>query len=315
MPQERSVVRPRHRIGPLSSGQACGFDYSGHAGMPRAEEGHRAILVNSNPATIARCDPGIADATYVEPDHPGGRGADHREGAPRRAAAHAGQDRRHSNTAVAVRNGCSRTFQRGADRRLHRRDRAPVRTARFRIVRAFRRRGRTFLYRPHDGGCHRRARLPPRRSPSFTMAGGLGSGCHTPGLQAHRRPKAWPPRSRPGPPRVDPRLWKNTSSNSMRDKADNASSSCVRSGTSTVGVRLRRLDHGRSGADLTDREMQRLATSASPSSAPVGVDTGGLQHSVRNPPRDGRIIVIEMNPRVSRSSTSLTSKATRGFRS
>ena len=76
--------------GPIVIGQACEFDYSGtQACRVLKEEGLRVILVNSNPATIMT-DPGIADATYVEP--------------------------------ITVRNGRSRAFQRRADRRVHRRD-------------------------------------------------------------------------------------------------------------------------------------------------------------------------------------------------
>ena len=75
--------------GPIVIGQAAEFDYSGvQACKVLREEGYEVVLVNSNPATIMT-DPEFADATYVEPLLPGPGRADHREGAPRRAAADA----------------------------------------------------------------------------------------------------------------------------------------------------------------------------------------------------------------------------------
>ena len=81
--------------GPIVIGQACEFDYSGaQACKALREEGYRVILVNSNPATIMT-DPGLADATYIEPITPEIVAEDHREGTPRRAAAdHGRADRR-----------------------------------------------------------------------------------------------------------------------------------------------------------------------------------------------------------------------------
>jgi carbamoyl-phosphate synthase large subunit len=77
--------------GPIVIGQACEFDYSGtQACKALREEGYEHVLVNSNPATIMT-DPEIADATYIEPLTCRCRGADHRQGAPRRAAAHHGR--------------------------------------------------------------------------------------------------------------------------------------------------------------------------------------------------------------------------------
>ncbi len=77
--------------GPIVIGQGCEFDYSGaQACKALKEEGYRIVLVNSNPATIMT-DPGLADATYIEPITPGDGRADHRQGKARRAAAHHGR--------------------------------------------------------------------------------------------------------------------------------------------------------------------------------------------------------------------------------
>ena len=94
--------------GPIVIGQACEFDYSGtQACKALKEEGYRIVLVNSNPATIMT-DPELADATYVEPITPDIRHQDHREGAPRRAAAHHGRtDRAQHGAAACNARACS----------------------------------------------------------------------------------------------------------------------------------------------------------------------------------------------------------------
>ena len=97
--------------GPIVIGQACEFDYSGtQACKALKDEGYRIILVNSNPATIMT-DPELADATYIEPITPGDRRQDHREGAPRRAAADHGRPDRAQHRAVAAsRWACSTSY-------------------------------------------------------------------------------------------------------------------------------------------------------------------------------------------------------------
>ena len=93
--------------GPIVIGQACEFDYSGaQACKALREEGYRVILVNSNPATIMT-DPGMADATYVEPITPEVVRQDHREGAPRCAVAHNGRADRAQHLVGAGRYGCA----------------------------------------------------------------------------------------------------------------------------------------------------------------------------------------------------------------
>ena len=109
--------------GPIVIGQAAEFDYSGvQACKVLREEGYEVVLVNSNPATIMT-DPEFADATYVEPLLPGPGRADHREGAPRRAAADARRPDRAEPRQGAARGRHARALRRRAHRRELRRDR------------------------------------------------------------------------------------------------------------------------------------------------------------------------------------------------
>ncbi len=109
--------------GPIVIGQAAEFDYSGvQACKVLLEEGYEVVLCNSNPATIMT-DPEFATATYVEPLLPGPGRADHRQGAPRRAAAHARRPDRAEPRPHAARGRHAGALRRGADRRQLRRDR------------------------------------------------------------------------------------------------------------------------------------------------------------------------------------------------
>ncbi len=96
--------------GPIVIGQACEFDYSGtQACKALRDEGYRVVLVNSNPATIMT-DPEMADGTYIEPITLADGGAHHREGAARRAAAHAGRaDGAELRAATSRARACSRS--------------------------------------------------------------------------------------------------------------------------------------------------------------------------------------------------------------
>ena len=109
--------------GPIVIGQACEFDYSGtQACKALKEEGYRVVLVNSNPATIMT-DPGVRRRDLHRADHAGDRREDHREGAPRRAAADHGRADRAQHRAVAAQDGRARQVRRRDDRRDRRSDR------------------------------------------------------------------------------------------------------------------------------------------------------------------------------------------------
>ncbi|MDO4784428.1 MAG: carbamoyl-phosphate synthase large subunit [Propionibacteriaceae bacterium] len=308
--------------GPIVVGQAAEFDYSGtQACRVLKEEGYRVVLVNSNPATIMT-DPELADATYIEPITP--------EFVERIIAAErpdallatlGGQTA--LNTALALhtggvleRYGCEligasiEAIQRGEDRE------------RFKEI--------VVSLTGVPGGAPEVARsaichtieevmaaadglgYPVVVRPSFTM-GGLGSGfAHTPeelsglasaGLAASPVTEVLIEESIVG--------WKEFELEVMRDHADNVVVICSIENLDPMGVHTGDSITVAPAMTLTDREYQRMRDIGIAVIRAVGVDTGGCNIQFAVNPADGRMIVIEMNPRVSRSSA-LASKAT-GF--
>ncbi|NUR25460.1 MAG: carbamoyl phosphate synthase large subunit, partial [Catenulispora sp.] len=297
--------------GPIVIGQACEFDYSGtQACRVLRAEGIRVSLVNSNPATIMT-DPEFADATYVEPITPDFVAkVIERERPDAILPTLGGQTA--LNTAVALHeSGVLEKFKveliganidairRGEDRQLFKEivAKAGVRTGL----------GAEGLV-PRSRVCHSMEEvretaaelgLPVVVRPSFTM-GGLGSGMpHTPeeleriagsGLAASPVHEVLIEESVLG--------WKEYELELMRDKHDNVVVVCSIENLDPMGVH-------------TDREYQVMRDLGIAVLREVGVDTGGCNIQFAINPADGRIVVIEMNPRVSRSSA-LASKAT-GF--
>jgi carbamoyl-phosphate synthase large subunit len=280
----------------------------GHAGLPRAaEEGYRVILVNSNPATIMT-DPEFADATYVEPLTPSRREG-HRARAPRRAAADARRPDRAQPRDGAATSGRAREVRRRADRRQReaiRRGRGPRalqgRDAGDRPRGAARRASRHTSTR--RGGGVERARLPGVIRPrSRSAARAAASPTHAERSFAHRRRAASPPARSPRCSSRSRSLgWKEYELEVMRDRADNVRDRLLDREPRPDGRAHRRLDHRRAAQTLTDVEYQRCATPRSRASARVGVETGGSNIQFAVEPGDGDMVVIEMNPRVSRSS-------------
>ncbi|CAB4623173.1 unannotated protein [freshwater metagenome] len=302
--------------GPIVIGQACEFDYSGtQACRVLRAEGIRVILVNSNPATIMT-DPDFADATYVEPitaqvieaiiakERPdailptlGGQTALnaamelHELGILEKynveliganiAAIKAGEDRQSFKQLV---------LDAGAD------------VAKSVIARDI----DEILVGAKQLG------YPLVVRPSFTM-GGLGSGIAYneadliriagAGLQASPTTEVLLEESILG--------WKEYELELMRDKNDNAVVVCSIENVDPVGVHTGDSITVAPALTLTDREYQNLRDISIQIIRDVGVDTGGCNIQFAVDPADGRVIVIEMNPRVSRSSA-LASKAT-GF--
>jgi carbamoyl-phosphate synthase large subunit len=302
--------------GPIVIGQACEFDYSGtQACRVLREEGVRVILVNSNPATIMT-DPDFADATYVEPITPevieaiiakerpdailptlGGQTALnaamklHELGVLEKysveliganvAAIRAGEDRSEFKQIV---------LDSGADV------------------------AKSFIAHDIDEALAAAKNLgyPVVVRPSFTM-GGLGSGfaynkedlirIAGAGLQASPTSEVLLEESILG--------WKEYELELMRDKNDNAVVVCSIENVDPVGVHTGDSITVAPALTLTDREFQNLRDIAIQIIRAVGVDTGGCNIQFAVNPLNGRVIVIEMNPRVSRSSA-LASKAT-GF--
>ncbi len=302
--------------GPIVIGQACEFDYSGtQACRVLREEGVRVILVNSNPATIMT-DPDFADATYVEPITPevieaiiakerpdailptlGGQTALnaamklHELGVLEKysveliganvAAIRAGEDRSEFKQIV---------LDSGADV------------------------AKSFIAHDIDEALAAAENLgyPVVVRPSFTM-GGLGSGfaynkedlirIAGAGLQASPTSEVLLEESILG--------WKEYELELMRDKNDNAVVVCSIENVDPVGVHTGDSITVAPALTLTDREFQNLRDISIQIIRAVGVDTGGCNIQFAVNPLNGRVIVIEMNPRVSRSSA-LASKAT-GF--
>lgn len=302
--------------GPIVIGQACEFDYSGtQACRVLRAEGIRVILVNSNPATIMT-DPDFADATYIEPITPqvieaiiakekpdailptlGGQTALnaamslHELGildkynveliGAKVSAIKAGEDRQSFKQLV---------LDAGADV------------------------ARSYIAHTMEEVLEGAAKLgyPVVVRPSFTM-GGLGSGfaydendlkrIAGAGLQASPTTEVLLEESIMG--------WKEYELELMRDTADNTVVVCSIENVDPVGVHTGDSITVAPALTLTDREYQHMRDISIDIIRAVGVDTGGCNIQFAVEPNTGRIIVIEMNPRVSRSSA-LASKAT-GF--
>ncbi|MFC4017951.1 carbamoyl-phosphate synthase large subunit [Micromonospora sp. GCM10011542] len=311
--------------GPIVIGQACEFDYSGtQACRVLRSEGIRVSLVNSNPATIMT-DPEFADATYVEPITPEFVELVIAKERPDAILATLGGQTA-LNTAVALHEaGVLEKYgveliganidaiNRGEDRQLFK-DIVAKAGVRLGID------DPTGLV-PRSRVCHSMDEveatvaelgLPVVIRPSFTM-GGLGSGmAHTPedlariagdGLAASPVHEVLIEESVLG--------WKEYELELMRDRNDNVVVVCSIENIDPMGVHTGDSVTVAPAMTLTDREYQRLRDLGIAVLREVGVDTGGCNIQFAVNPADGRIVVIEMNPRVSRSSA-LASKAT-GF--
>ena len=308
--------------GPIIIGQACEFDYSGtQACRVLKAEGFRVVLVNSNPATIMT-DPDFADATYIEPITPEFVERVIAQERPDALLATLGGQTA-LNTAVALHErgvlekyGCEligasfEAIQRGEDREQFKAivesmtdipGGAPE-VARSRICHSL----EEVMNAADELG------YPVVVRPSFTM-GGVGSGfAHDPeelrqiagtGLAASPVTEVLIEESILG--------WKEYELEVMRDKADNVVIVCSIENFDPMGVHTGDSVTVAPAMTLTDREYQRMRDVGIAIIRAVGVDTGGCNIQFAINPDDGRMIVIEMNPRVSRSSA-LASKAT-GF--
>ena len=315
--------------GPIIIGQACEFDYSGaQACKALREEGYRVILVNSNPATIMT-DPALADATYIEPITPDvvARIIE-RERPDALLPTMGGQTG--LNTALALADmgvlerfgveliGANReAIEKAEDRKLFREAMARIglENPRAAIVTAPRRPDGRFDIAAGVAECMgalEEIGLPAIIRPAFTL-GGTGGGvaynrddfeaiCRS-GLDA----------SPAGQILIDESLlgWKEYEMEVVRDRADNAIIVCSIENVDPMGVHTGDSITVAPALTLTDREYQRMRTGSIAVLREIGVETGGSNVQWAINPADGRMVVIEMNPRVSRSSA-LASKAT-GF--
>ncbi|MGY2703191.1 carbamoyl-phosphate synthase large subunit [Nocardioides sp. HB32] len=302
--------------GPIIIGQACEFDYSGtQACRVLKAEGLRVILVNSNPATIMT-DPEFADATYVEPITPEFvEKVIARERPDALLPTLGGQTALNAAIALHERGVLEKygvemigasfdAIHRGENRELFNGIVAKIGGEV----------ARSFVCHSLDD-CEKAVvelGYPVVVRPSFTM-GGTGSGIAYDETDLARIAGAGLAASPTTEVLIEESIigWKEYELEVMRDKADNVVIICSIENLDPMGVHTGDSITVAPAMTLTDREYQHLRDLAIGIIREVGVDTGGcnIQYAVN--PADGRVIVIEMNPRVSRSSA-LASKAT-GF--
>ena len=302
--------------GPIVIGQACEFDYSGtQACKALREEGYRVILVNSNPATIMT-DPGMADATYIEPVTPEAvEKIIEREKPDALLPTLGGQTG--LNTALALydsgvldKHGVEMI---GADSHVIRKaeDRDLFRTAMTNcgLENAVSR----IAHNMEDA---RRALteigFPTVIRPAFTM-GGAGGGIAYNVEEFEEIVSRGLALSMASEVLVEEYLegWKEYEMEVMRDSADNVVIICSIENLDPMGVHTGDSITVAPSQTLTDREYQNMRNASIAIMREIGVECGGSNCQFAINPEDGRMIVIEMNPRVSRSSA-LASKAT-GF--
>ncbi|MPT48178.1 MAG: carbamoyl-phosphate synthase large subunit [Sphingobium sp.] len=302
--------------GPIIIGQACEFDYSGtQACKALKEEGYRIILVNSNPATIMT-DPELADATYIEPITPeivakiiekerpdavlptmGGQTA-------LNTALALFEDGTLEKYGVQMIGADAEAIDKAEDRLKFRdaMDKIGLESARSRIAHTME---EAIAALEFTG-------LPAIIRPSFTM-GGTGGGVAynkdefvqivTSGLDASPTTEVLIEESLLG--------WKEYEMEVVRDRNDNAIIICSIENIDPMGVHTGDSITVAPALTLTDKEYQIMRSASIAVLREIGVETGGSNVQFAVNPKDGRLIVIEMNPRVSRSSA-LASKAT-GF--
>ncbi len=302
--------------GPIVIGQACEFDYSGTQAIKALkEEGYRIVLVNSNPATIMT-DPELADATYVEPITPAIVAKIIEKERPDAVLPTMGGQTA-LNTALALANdgtlekfGC---IMIGADAEAidKAEDRLKFKDAMTRIG----------LESARSAIAHTEAEalaglehvgLPAIIRPSFTMGGSGGGIAYNreeflaivrTGLDLSPTTEVLIEESLLG--------WKEYEMEVVRDRKDNAIIVCSIENVDAMGTHTGDSITVAPALTLTDKEYQIMRNASIAVLREIGVETGGSNVQFAVNPKDGRLIVIEMNPRVSRSSA-LASKAT-GF--
>ena len=302
--------------GPIVIGQACEFDYSGtQACKALREDGYRVVLVNSNPATIMT-DPGTADRTYIEPltwqmlekvievEKPdavlptlGGQTALNLALELERHGVLA----KHGVEMIGAR---SDAIRRGEDREIFKQTMRKIglETCRGRIVKSL----------PEAREVLSEIGLPAVIRPSFTL-GGSGSGIAFNREEFDQKVQRGLDLSPIGEVLVEESIlgWKEYEMEVMRDADDNAVVICSIENFDPCGVHTGDSITVAPALTLTDRQYQRMRDASFAVIRAIGVETGGSNIQFAVHPENGRMIVIEMNPRVSRSSA-LASKAT-GF--
>ncbi len=302
--------------GPIVIGQACEFDYSGTQAIKALkEEGYRVVLVNSNPATIMT-DPDMADATYVEPITPAVVARIIEKERPDAVLPTMGGQTA-LNTALALFNDGTlekfgvKMIGADADAIDKAEDRQRFREAMDKIG----------LESARSGVAHtveeafavlERTGLPSIIRPSFTL-GGTGGGVAYNKAEFEAIVRSGLDASPTTEVLIEESLlgWKEYEMEVVRDRNDNCIIICSIENVDPMGVHTGDSITVAPALTLTDKEYQIMRNASIAVLREIGVETGGSNVQFAVNPKDGRLIVIEMNPRVSRSSA-LASKAT-GF--
>jgi carbamoyl-phosphate synthase large subunit len=302
--------------GPIVIGQACEFDYSGaQACKALRAEGYRVILVNSNPATIMT-DPGLADATYIEPitveivekiiakERPdallptmGGQTA-------------LNTSLKLAEAGILEKYGCeligakAEVIDKAEDRQKFRNamTKIGIESPKSEIAHTM----------PEAWDALKIVGLPCVIRPSFTL-GGTGGGIAYNREEFEQIVSAGLAASMTSEVLVEESVlgWKEFEMEVVRDRADNCIIICSIENLDAMGVHTGDSVTIAPALTLTDKEYQRMRDASIACLREIGVDTGGSNVQFGINPADGRMVIIEMNPRVSRSSA-LASKAT-GF--
>jgi len=300
--------------GPIVIGQACEFDYSGTQGAKALkEEGYEVVLVNSNPATIMT-DPEFADRTYVEPLTPevvevilererpdavlptlGGQTAlnlalaMHERGVLERLG-------------VELIGASVEAIEKAEDRELFKEAMAKIGLSC----------PRAFTVRTVEAAMEAAKEIgfPIILRPSFTMGGSGGGVAYN--MREFDEAIRWAFQQSPTHECLVEQSvlgWKEFELEVIRDKADNFSVICTIENFDPMGVHTGDSLTVAPAMTLTDKEYQRMRNAARAIITEIGVETGGSNIQFAVNPEDGQLSIIEMNPRVSRSSA-LASKAT-----
>ena len=302
--------------GPIIIGQACEFDYSGtQACKALKDEGFEVVLINSNPATIMT-DPGVADKTYIEPitipvleevikkEKPnailptmGGQTALNLA----ISAEKAGLLKKYKIELIGAK---SKAIENAEDRKKFRKNMSDIGLdlPKSRIINHYK----------DAAKCLKEIGLPAIIRPSFTL-GGLGGGIAKNKKDFFKLVKTGMNESPQNQVLIEESLegWKEFEMEVVRDKKDNCIIICSIENVDPMGIHTGDSITVAPALTLTDKEYQVMRNASIACLRKIGVETGGSNVQFAINPRNGRMVIIEMNPRVSRSSA-LASKAT-GF--
>ncbi|MEK9741940.1 MAG: carbamoyl-phosphate synthase large subunit, partial [Pelagibacteraceae bacterium] len=302
--------------GPIVIGQACEFDYSGtQACKALKEEGYRVILVNSNPATIMT-DPNVADKTYIEPITSEILEEIIKEEKPDAILPTMGGQTGLNAAMLLHKNGILKKYNieliganaeaidRAEDRQKFKKhmNEIGLESAKSSICSSIDQAKNILKEIP----------LPTIIRPSFTL-GGTGGGVATTEEEYFKIVKNGLALSPTHEVLIEESLvgWKEFEMEVVRDKKDNCIIICSIENVDPMGIHTGDSMTVAPALTLTDKEYQIMRNASINCLRKIGVETGGSNVQFAINPKDGRMIVIEMNPRVSRSSA-LASKAT-GF--